>query len=206
MMMRYKRYGVTILTCCVLLGFWVTAAAAQGNAKIVYSDNADALVLQYTQSHDMLAENDPIPLLRVYGDGRVWVHIPAYMKKAGDYEMTLKSQELDELLQSMAAKGIMDFDAANMRALVQQSMAKRKQKGTVVSLSDVSRTEIEVHLQQYTSAKTGQSTMNLDKTIAWDNVLLEAALHPDIEALQDLAAAERELRALLSHSALRPVE
>ena len=73
---------------------------------------ADEPVIEYNLVHGMLAQPDPVPLLRVYGDGRVHVHFPAYMKRAGDYELLLNQVELDELLRQLDDNGIMSFDKA----------------------------------------------------------------------------------------------
>lgn len=68
----------------------------------------DIPVIEYTLDQHMLAQRDPTPLLRVYGSGRVRVHFPVYMKKAGDYEMQLSHAELNALLRMLADKSVMD--------------------------------------------------------------------------------------------------
>ena len=72
-------------------------------------------VIEYSLRHHMLADHDHVPLLRVYGDGRLLVHRPAYMKNAGDFALQLQQAELAELIRMLADKGILDFDvtAAN---------------------------------------------------------------------------------------------
>ncbi len=45
-----------------------------GLADLDFSSDADTLVLSLNYQHELLAENDLIPRLRIYGDERVLVH------------------------------------------------------------------------------------------------------------------------------------
>ena len=80
-------------------------------------------VIEFRQHVHMLADVDDRLTMTIHGDGRVLVHFPVYMKRAGDYEMQLDKDELVSLLSAMAANGVMDFDAKTVRDRIQ---AKRR--------------------------------------------------------------------------------
>ena len=92
-------------------------ASGEKTAGFSFSTDVAATepVIHYQQNIHMLANIDDRPSLTVYGDGRVLVHFPVYMKRAGDYEMQLDETELVSLLQSLSANGVIDFDEKKVK-------------------------------------------------------------------------------------------
>lgn len=76
-----------------------------------WDEAPNALLVSYRDIWSAMADQDPIPLIRVFGDGRVLIHYPAYTPKARDYELQLQPQELENLLRSLLGQGLATFDA-----------------------------------------------------------------------------------------------
>ena len=195
------RWGLGLLVAFRVL---FDAGPAVGQALVVYPADTDILVLSYTVIIGEIAAADRGPSLRVYGDGRVEVHYPAYMTRAGDYTLQLSPAEMARLLQSMVDRGLVEFDAnaAQSRkhaALSAQASDAVAGLGPVVAVSDASTIVIELHRDRYVSADGKQQALNVDKTISWYSLRADAQQHPNIPAIQELAAASQELQALLEH-------
>lgn len=176
----------------------VGMAGAQEEALVEYSADENTVVLSLSQIPGELAEPDATPRLRVYGDGRVVVHYPTYMTKAGDYTSKLTGGELDSLLSSMTEKNVADFDvAAAKEECVQAASAARRASPRVVQYrsSDMT-TIIEINLVTYRAAGSTEVQKNFSKRIVWHGLQTDAKEHPEVESVSDLAAAETELLAL----------
>ncbi len=192
---------------CVVLLIARTAPAAPlpGATPVVEpSRRSDAVVLVHREIVGEIAGADRGPILTVYGDGRAVTHYPVYMKRAGDWERRLTPGELDALLASLAARGILDFDAATVRAATRASQAAARARArtarrapVLFEVSDQSTTVIEVSLARYRSTTPGaRAARDVTKRVVWTGLRGDAAAFPDVSALRDLAAAEDELRAL----------
>jgi hypothetical protein len=179
------------------------APAVAAEPVVEYARDAGAVVLRYTEVLGEIGEKDHGPSLTVFGDGRVLVHHPRYATRAGDYTVRLRRAELDRLMRSLAAKGVADFDEpaardAKRARLVAARHAALSAPGTATLswVADASTTVIEMQLERYVPAAGGPARTGVHKRIAWNALSWDAARHPDIAALQGLAAAEQELRAL----------
>ncbi len=183
-----------------------TAAAADGGAAAVeYRRTADALIVRLTEMPGEMDVSEGSPTLEIYGDGRMVVHRPAYMRNAGDRTLRLGAAELDELLASLADKGIPTFDAEQARAAKRgalQARLARRTGGEAVSLryvADAPTTVIEIHLDGYRAAGA-RAASPVDRTISWYGVAADAEQYPAIDAIRDLAAARAELLQLMKRS------
>lgn len=164
----------------------------------------DMPVIEYTLDHHMLAQRDPTPLLRVYGSGRVQVHFPVYMKKAGDYEMQLSRAELNALLRMLADKGVMDFDAAAIGQERQQLVsARRAATGELFHVSDATDTVINIKLKQYQRTASSPRINGFNKQLRWRNLEHDARRYPQAVRFTNAADASAALRALCEHPALQ---
>ena len=164
----------------------------------------DMPVIEYTLDHHMLAQRDPVPLLRVYGSGRVQVHFPAYMKKAGDYEMQISRAELNKLLRMLADKGVMDFDAATVQQERRQlETAHRTATGEFFHVSDATDTVINIQLDQYQRTASSPRIHGFNKQIRWRNLEHDARRFPQAARLTNAADASTALHALCEHPALK---
>ena len=155
----------------------------------------------------MLAEQDAEPLLRIYGDGRVHVHIPAYMKKAGDYEIKLSSNELNAVVLSLSRDGVIDFDSnstrENLRSLNQQ---RRLATGTLWEVSDVTETVIQVNLDRYQRDPASTPITGLKKRFAWKSLQMDAKRYPESTAIQGAAASARRLHEIIQRPDLKRLD
>jgi hypothetical protein len=207
--------AVTLAGACVAcLAASATAAPLAGaTPEIEPSRDPGAVVLVYREVLGEIGGDDRGPTLTVYGDGRAVAHYPRYMKRAGDWEHRLGGAELDALLASLATKGVLDFDPAAVRAAARASLAathaRARAAGRPVELfeaSDASTTVIEVAVARYRAAHPGaREVRDVVRRAAWTGLRSDAERHRDVPALQGLAAAEQELRALREHPAFRRV-
>ena len=169
-------------------------------ASFQYAQVPDTLVVEMRRTGGEIVDPDPIPLLRIYGDGSVRVHFPSYLKRAGDYELQLSRTEMETLLASLIEKqGLIGFDPLAVRRqkeeIAQQATTAAqlaRTQGSVSKLMDGDTTVIEIHLDSYT-ASDGITTTDLTKKISWYGLQWDAQQYPGVESLQKLAAAGREL-------------
>ena len=174
-----------------------------GEPELEFSPDSATLVLSYHVIQHMLEGRDPTPLIRIYGDGRVLVHYPVYMQRAGDYELQLTRQELRQLLVSMAQQGVVDFNPENAAAEKRAVMQQLAQRGEVAYVSDAAETVMDIRLTRYKPAGGFTTSLNLQKTVRWNNVAQEARLFPTLSSVGGLANAERQIRGLLDRNDLR---
>ncbi len=147
----------------------------------------------------MLAEPDPEPLLRVYGNGRVHVHYPVYMKKAGDYELQLSIPELDALIRELANDGIIDFDKS--KALGHRKQLEDQQRastGMLYHISDDTTTVINIRLEEYQNNKLSKRLINMNKRFTRKNLEHDAKRYHDIAEIRNAAAGTDKIRNLMN--------
>ncbi len=175
-------------------------------ARFDYPTSADHLLISYSVRHDELAENDPTPLLRIYGDGTVHVHIPRYMRGAGAFRMTLDEQALRALVDSLAQNGVLGFEHAQVQERLRQAESARFARDqTHIHISDSSWSTFRVNLSLYDPMGTGLVREGLDREVVWRDVAWHAEQYPNVTDLQGLSAAEQTLRAFLRHPSLTPL-
>jgi hypothetical protein len=168
-----------------------------------YSETAAEPVIEYNLVHHMLAEPDPEPLLRIYGNGRVHVHYPAYMTKAGNYELQLSQPELRTLLRALATDGIIDFDPAATRYQRQQlDTQQRAATGTMFYISDSSDTVIDIRLNEYQKGPGTARVLNLEKRFIWPDLKQDARRFPQLREITNANNAAQRLDTLLHHDDL----
>lgn len=144
----------------------------------VQSDAVDVSVqpvIHYQQNIAMLSGVDDRPSLSVYGDGRVVVHYPEYMKKAGDYEMKISDEELVGLIQSLSENGVLDFDEDKAKRDISAERKAHKKRGQFYAISDATETVIEVRLDEYQKNKSSKRITNFNKRFRWKNIEHDAA-------------------------------
>ncbi len=207
--------GASSLRLATVSGLGLAAAAGLAQVAIAGpqagmapaiepSRRPDAVVVTYRELQGEIGGTERGPVLTVYGDGRVVSHYPVFMKRAGDWEHRLAPGELDALLRSLADKGVLDFDAQGVRAAARSAAADSVQRARAANTpvvlfetSDASTTVIEVTVDRYVAATPGaHAVQGFTKRVAWTGVRGDAERHRGVSALQNLAAAEQELRAL----------
>lgn len=188
--------GLLVLALLVPLDVGTVAAQEGEPGEVVtYARGAEEVVVSYLEALGEIEDEDPGPSLKVYGDGRVLVHYPAYMKRAGDYELQLSDSELDALMRSLVSKGVLDFNEAAARASTEEVLeTARAEQREVTYRSDASVISIEVNANQ------------VERSVSWRDLRQDAVLFPQVMAIQDLAAVHRELRQLMEREDLTPIE
>jgi predicted RND superfamily exporter protein len=140
------------------------------------TDNAlSGPVIHYQQNVHMLAVTDDMPSVNIFGDGRVLVHYPVYMKKAGDYEMQLSDEELVDLVQSMSSHGIIDFDENKVKQAIGDEKKSARVKGELYTISDTVETSIVIQLDEYQKNQSSPKIKNLKKHFSWENIEQDAS-------------------------------
>lgn len=197
-----------------LLAFTVSAAllspgghAAPANdsePQFEYSTQASTPVIEYTLNHEMLAEADAEPLLRIYGNGRVHVHVPVYMKNAGDYELHLNRNELDAFVSTLSRDGVIDFDRASTREKLRRlKVKKRATNGTLWEVSDVTETVIQVNLNRYQRNAASTPVKDLKKRFTWKSLQMDSRRYPESNEVQRAAASAQMLHAVIRRPDLK---
>lgn len=204
--MGYVRLLLATLTALCALTAPATGAPLTGAEPIVErSHQPDVAVVTYREVLGEIGDADHGPTLKIFGDGRMVTHYPAYMKRAGDYEQRLAPTELDALVQSLAGKGVLDFDPAAARTAERSGVAAARARAlaagqpvAVFEAVDAATTVIEVAVERYRPSTPGGRAAGQRETrrAVWMGLRYDAERHPDVTALRDLAAAEQELRAL----------
>ncbi|NNJ93769.1 MAG: hypothetical protein HKP57_03385 [Halobacteria archaeon] len=194
-----------LLVLCVALPVHAADKQSPGPQPVLqFSAASTEPVIEYNLVHHLLAQQDPVPLLRVYGDGRVHVHFPAYMKRAGDYEMVISRVQLNDLLRQLTDDGVMDFDPATVKQEKQQlEAARRAATGELFHISDATDTYITVKLAQYQRSLASPRISDFSKQFRWRNLNSDAHRYPQSTRLTRAANAAAILRTVCEHPALR---
>ena len=168
---------------------------------------ADSLpIIEYSRNVSMLEDQDIQPMLKVYADGRVHVHMPDYMKKAGDYEYQLPQSEIVALVRSLAKQGVMDFDRERVSLDKHAHDSKMKQKGEFHYVSDSLETVVNIRLRNYQRTSTSVSQANFKKRFSWKNLEQDARYYKNNGSIQSANIAIKELDKLLNHSSMKRVK
>ena len=158
-------------------------------------------IITYTLNHEMLADQDPVPLLQIYGNGKVHAHFPQYMKKAGDYQMQLSPPELVELLHSLEQDGVLDFDHQSAKAYkIQADAQRRSDSGTLFYTSDTTETVIEIKLDAYQRHPLAKRMTDFSKTFNWKNLERDAKRYTQSSEIKRAAASAQRLHSLLERA------
>ena len=167
---------------------------APSPAVVEYSRDPSTVLVHFLERIVALEDEDPGPSLDVYGDGRVAVHYPRYMKRAGDYTLQLGPEELGGLMRSLASRRIIEFDEGTVR---QRKAEAAQSRAELFEVFDATTTEIELRLERYRPAPGARELRNVHKRLAWNGLRADARRYPEVAELAQLAAAHQELRALM---------
>lgn len=199
------RSGARLIFLLTASSMLFTIGNAGAQTIIEYPHERGNVVVKFTEILGEIGNSDRGPSVQIHGDGYVLVHYPSYMKRAGDYALQLGPLEMENLLRSLIDKNILEFDADAVRQNKREAetLAQGGVQPSLFAVLDASTTVIEVRVDRYKPAgyKT-QELRNIHKKITWYGLRSDAKRHPHIEAIQNLAAAEHELRALMQRQDL----
>jgi len=176
-----------------------------GNALAGFSISpADSLpIIEYYRNISMLKEQDALPMLQVYADGRVRVHTPAYMKNAGDYEYQLSQAELVALVRTLSKQGVMDFDQKRVHRDKEIHDSDMKQKGELHYVSDSMETVVDIRLKNYQRTFLSLPQANFKKRFSWKNLEQDARYYKNNRSIQSADLGIKELDKLLHHPLMK---
>ena len=200
---------IRLLPCCLIIGQLIFVAPELVYARPVfeYPQDSTFLLISYSQKIPLITNQDPQPTLQIFGNGKVMVHFPVYMKKAGDYEMQLSQEQLHQLLRLIEERNLFQFDRRSV-LLLKQDVDNRvdiKSKNLNVRSEHV-HTNIQVNLEFYSSPEKGIVQSQLKKRISWTNLKWEAQQYPNITALVNAAIIEEKLQQIINHPGLRKIK
>ena len=172
-------------------------AAVPAQLSYELSSSPDIVVLQLAEDVG-IRDADETPLVRVYGDGRVAVHFPDYMRRAGDYELTLPESTVQELVRT-AVDTLLAFDAGAAESEVLALEAAERNGGLVVDVADEATTIVEVRFERYRPEGAAEDLRDGVKRVAWTGLAGDASRFREVSALRELGRIRRQLRALADH-------
>lgn len=186
---------------------WHGAAAAQ---DVDYPRDPQTVVASYTLAIGEIEDPDPGPSVRVYGDGRVVIHVPRYMKNAGDFQVQLSEAEMDAVMSSLGSTEVLAFDPAAVRRAKDDSLRLNRggaaSEAVLVADTDPSITTIEVRVRPAAAAGAPARPAEVRKKISWTGVESDAKRFPDVPAIQKLAAAKKRLDGLRERPDLQRID
>jgi hypothetical protein len=172
-------------------------------ASFQYRESADSVVLRYSEHLSALGDEDSGRSVVVYGNGRVVVHYPAVMTRAGDYTLQLSRAEMRELLGRVLQRNFVDLDERDARRPLEPAPPS---EGELFAVHDEAVSTIELNLDAYRPAgKRVAERRNVKREVRYYALRTYARRHPQNRSLQDLAAVQSELMAFLEREDLEPV-
>lgn len=185
----------------------VSANAGQHpQAQVEHSSDPRTLVISYREVFPEFAGQDSTPLVRIYGDGRLLVFQPAYMKQAGRYEGYLSRSELQTLLKQFTPL-MLNFNAKEIRRQKNDAdyhmvtQAKSLQDVTVYYESDSTVSNFHINFESYRpSAVQGSVIVGSAVNVSWPGLGFDAEHYPGVKQIQGLRQMEKTLKEL----SLRP--
>jgi len=190
------------------------SASTDPNAKasVEYSQNPATVLVSFREIYPEFADQDPTPLVSIYGDGRVVVFYPSYMKQAGRYEMLMAPDELKALLLQLTPV-LLSFDTADVKNqkkaaddLLWNSATEWKDQ-VIFHDADAEISMFYLNIDAYQPG--GLQGQRISKPVlnqSWRGLRFDARDYPGLEPIQDLMQAEKTLRALTRRSELVKVE
>ena len=142
--------------------------------------------------------------MRVYPNGRVLIHYPAYMKKAGDYELVLAPEEVQELLGSFADESLLSLEPEALQARTSEALTA----AASLEVPDTHGVATVVDIRADSFTREGEdepALMTVDHRISAANLAATAEALPQFRRLQDVARGVEGLEALADRADLEPV-
>jgi hypothetical protein len=176
---------------------------------VSWDPSPKALLVSYRDIWGGFSNQDPVPLIRIYGDGRVLVHHADYTPRAGEYELWLQTTELEDLLLSLLSKGIATFKPSAVQRSkqleelsLQEAVLNAGEAPELFMVADDSTSVFEIHIQGYQVAGSALTMGEVHRDISWLGLGTDAARYPQMFSIQQLRAAELELKALVERDDL----
>lgn len=162
--------------------------------QVFYPVAAGHLLISYSLQQEILGVHDNVPLLRIYGDGRVHVHRPEYLKQSGDYQMYLSAEELQTLCLEMTQRNVMSYQK---NLVDEEIVATQRQTNISYIVSDDvhSSIELNLHAVKLNSRSTAEAVGKRKHVVK--NVQARAKHFSNIQLLGDMAFIEQRLNEII---------
>lgn len=186
---------LVVATCALAVP---STGSGQSSAGPDGSVSLERPVLEY-QRH-LMQGPDPGPRLRVFESGRVEVHYPVFMKRAGSFELHLPRHELLDLFLDLHSSRFQDFDVR--RALVEQQTAEARGE-TPISPGGAWTF---FRWKPFTAEEHGKLSFQMEATreIRWQGLGRSILALPKSDELQRLAPVHQKMEALMEDPRLEP--
>ncbi|NRB71417.1 MAG: hypothetical protein HRU51_05820, partial [Xanthomonadales bacterium] len=158
-----------------------------------------------------LAEQDLTPRVRLFGDGRLLIHRPSYMKRSGTWETQIEPAEVDNFLQSVVPT-LFGFDDRSVRLDIESREKKissqrsgvkamavqgKSAKEILYARFDAPISYFELNIKAFGRPGSGVLTsVSAPVYVAWEGLSLDLRRFPDQSMLKNLHAVESTVRSL----------
>ncbi|MDA8020059.1 MAG: hypothetical protein MPN21_21685 [Thermoanaerobaculia bacterium] len=161
------------------------AGQAEPQPLVEYPASSDFMVLELTSRGGATVDPTQGPFLRIFGDGRVHVRLPAYVRlDPGDHEAYLSHSDLQALLAMCASKGLTEFDRQAVEQEHKAAERARFENGSPGEMvSDSAHTILTIRLAQYAPVGSDAVNENFKKSIDWYALSEVASWYPELTAL-----------------------
>lgn len=188
MLCGQERFASVVLWFSILIVGQLTYAA-DGLVGFDFDRSSSALIVEYDVLHEMLPA-EGVPRMRVFGDGRVEIHYPAYMKLAGTHTYYLDEPSLLSLMAELVSSGVADETGSAVQARIK---LKDKSEATVTETADATEVRITLQIQRTTAASQRQRMVRSRLDISDRGLLKQRAdTDPSLRSL-DRAISRLEL-------------
>ncbi len=174
-----------------------------------YTRDASTVVVSYRIDIGEIADTESGPSVQIFGDGNALVHVPRYRRDSGDFKTKLSQAEMDNLMATLVANGVLDFDAAAAKQAIRNA---RQQRGggaaevlTESTDPDVTTIELRVRRNAAPGAGSGGGAAEVTKVVRWVGLRRDAQQFGEIAAIRKLAAASERMEAVMERPDLQPV-
>lgn len=178
------------------LALALSAATALGAATALAAEP----LLTLEQRSGSVAGPDTTTVVEVYEDGAVLVHLPAYLKAAGDYRTQLSPRELDRLLSVVGDQQLTEVSAASI-AEAKSSAGAQRRSSAAAGASEVRYVITDPDATTLTIREPGGARA-ATRTISYLGVHNDAVAWPEVDELARLDAAVTAIAALAARGDL----
>ena len=176
-------------------------------AKLSYESKPSKLLLQVRYEGGMIKDPDKYSI-KVFGDGRVVVHRPKYMKNAGDYSLKLTPAEIKGLLSSFADEDMLGLETRKFKKITTDAFKARAEIGQIERAPSThgATTVLEIHAESFTPTGGTQPTLkNIKTRISVQSLKHSAKALSNVQPVQKLANCVQKIEALAQRSDLKKV-
>ena len=170
--------------------------------SFAYEEASEEPLLELSYEGGLIQDPDPTPFVTVFPNGRVVIHYPAYMKKAGDYELNLEDEELQQLLGSFADQSMLDLELNDLNMLAAEAVAEEGPE-ELPNTHGVS-TVVQIRAESFTPDGEEEATLeDVSTGLMVQDLASRAEVAPGARLLQDFASGVQKLEDLADRDDLR---